>query len=89
MWLLIFAFSLGFATTVAEPALIAVGDEAAKVAAEGGMIENTEASQKSYSLGLRLTVAFSVGLAILIGVIANNPRLASAIFDHSRLYSEL
>ena len=69
MWLLIFAFSLGFATTVAEPALIAVGDEAAKVAAEGGMIENTEESQKSYSLGLRLTVAFSVGLAILIGVL--------------------
>ena len=69
MWLLIFAFSLGFATTVAEPALIAVGDEAAKVAAEGGMIENTEEAQKSYSLGLRLTVAFSVGLAILIGVL--------------------
>ena len=69
MWLLIFAFSLGFATTVAEPALIAVGDEAAKVAAEGGMIENTEQSMESYALGLRFTVAFSVGLAILIGVL--------------------
>ncbi len=69
MWLLIFAFSLGFATTVAEPALIAVGDEAAKVAAQGGMIENNDQSMKSYALGLRLTVAFSVGLAILIGVL--------------------
>lgn len=69
MWLLIFAFSLGFATTVAEPALIAVGDEAANVAAEGGMIENSEESRKSYALGLRFTVAFSVGFAILIGVL--------------------
>jgi len=31
-WLLIFSFSLGMGTTVAEPALIAVADEAAKVA---------------------------------------------------------
>jgi len=69
MWLLIFAFSLGFATTVAEPALIAVGHEAAKVAAEGGMIGNSEQSKESYALGLRLTVAFSVGLAIMIGVV--------------------
>lgn len=35
-WLLIFAFCLGFGTTVAEPALTAVADEAAEVAAEGG-----------------------------------------------------
>ncbi len=69
MWLLIFAFSLGFATTVAEPALIAVGEEAANVAAEGGMIESSDESRKSYALGLRLTVAFSVGFAILIGVL--------------------
>ncbi|MDH5183052.1 MAG: DUF1538 domain-containing protein, partial [Gammaproteobacteria bacterium] len=32
-WLLIFAFALGFGTTVAEPALIAVAKEAAEVAA--------------------------------------------------------
>ncbi len=68
-WLLTFAFALGFGTTIAEPALIAVGNEAAKVAAVGGMIENTEAAQKSYATGLRLTVAFSVGFAILIGVL--------------------
>ncbi|MCW8956652.1 MAG: DUF1538 domain-containing protein [Gammaproteobacteria bacterium] len=68
-WLLVFAFALGFGTTVAEPALIAVAAEAAKVAANGGMIENTEASMDGYANGLRMTVAFSVGLAILIGVL--------------------
>ena len=36
-----FAFCLGFGTTVAEPALIAVTAEAAKVAADVGTIENT------------------------------------------------
>ncbi|MEH6576614.1 MAG: DUF1538 domain-containing protein [Amphritea sp.] len=68
-WLMVFAFSLGFGTTVAEPALIAVVAEAAKVAAEGGMIDATEAAMSSYASGLRYTVAFSVGLAIVIGVL--------------------
>lgn len=68
-WLLTFSFALGFGTTVAEPALIAVAAEAANVAAIGGMIENTEASQASYASGLRFTVAFSVGLAIVLGVL--------------------
>lgn len=68
-WLLAFAFALGFGTTVAEPALIAVADEAAKVAANGGMIENTEEAMQSYADGLRITVALSVGLAIVIGVV--------------------
>jgi len=68
-WLLAFAFSLGFGTTVAEPALIAVADEAAKVAATGGMIEDNDDSRTEYASGLRLTVAVSVGFAILLGVI--------------------
>lgn len=68
-WLLIFAFSLGFGTTVAEPALIAVAEEASEVAAEAGAIASSQAVQESYANGLRLTVAFSVGLAILLGVI--------------------
>ncbi|HKI59461.1 MAG TPA: DUF1538 family protein, partial [Mariprofundaceae bacterium] len=34
-WLLLFAFLLGFGTTVAEPALIAVAGKAAEVAAGG------------------------------------------------------
>jgi len=68
-WLLTFAFALGFGTTVAEPALIAVADEAASIAARGGMINDTEEAKTSYAFGLRLTVALSVGFAILVGVI--------------------
>lgn len=68
-WLLIFAFALGFGTTVAEPALIAVAAEAAKVAANGNMIEASEQAMASYASGLRFTVAFSVGFAIVLGVL--------------------
>jgi len=68
-WLLVFAFSLGFGTTVAEPALIAVAAEAANVAAKGQMIEASDAARSSYANGLRYTVALSVGLALVIGVI--------------------
>jgi hypothetical protein len=69
LWLLIFAFAIGFSTTVAEPALIAVAQEAAEIASQGGLISKTEKSMQEYALGLRLSVAFSVGLAILIGVL--------------------
>ncbi|OQX41156.1 MAG: hypothetical protein B0D88_07985, partial [Candidatus Sedimenticola endophacoides] len=68
-WILVFSFALGFGTTVAEPALIAVSDEAATVAASGGMIEDNEHSREEYADGLRLTVAISVGLAIVVGVL--------------------
>ena len=67
-WLLCFAFALGFGTTIAEPALIAVAQEAAIVAANGGMIASDEAARESYAQGLRYTVAISVGIAIMIGV---------------------
>ncbi|WP_117234526.1 DUF1538 domain-containing protein [Vibrio maerlii] len=68
-WLLVFAFCLGFGTTIAEPALTAVAAEAAEVAAEGGLIPGSEESLLEYSTGLRITVALSVGLAIVLGVI--------------------
>ena len=67
-WLLSFSFALGFSTTVAEPALIAVAAEAAEIASLGGLIEPGKDSLEQYAFGLRMTVAFSVGLAILIGV---------------------
>ena len=67
-WLLTFAFALGFGTTIAEPALLAVAEEASKVAVDAGAIEATEEARSSYALGLRLVVALSVGVAILIGV---------------------
>lgn len=68
-WLLLFSFCLGFGTTIAEPALTAVAAEAAEVAAEGGMIPHTENDMDDYANGLRLTVALSVGFAIMLGVI--------------------
>ncbi|MEZ8606173.1 DUF1538 family protein [Vibrio sp. 10N.239.311.G01] len=68
-WLLIFAFCLGFGTTIAEPALTAVAAEAAEVAAEGGVTPNTLDEMEQYANGLRFTVALSVGIAILLGVL--------------------
>ncbi len=67
--LLAFSFLLGFGTTIAEPALIAIANEAAKAAAEGGMIANDEAVRASYAFGLRITVALSVGFALVVGVL--------------------
>ena len=70
LWLLLlFAFTLGFGTTVAEPALIAIAQEAAEIAAEGGVIENAEPARSAYATGLRLVVALAVGIALLVGVI--------------------
>jgi hypothetical protein len=69
LWLLLFAFLLGFSTTVAEPALIAVSTEAADIAARADLISSTESASRRYALGLRLSVAFSVGIAILVGVL--------------------
>ncbi len=57
-WLLLFAFFIGFSTTIAEPALIAIANKASIIS--GGRID---------SLFLRLTVAFSVGFAISLGVL--------------------
>ena len=67
--LLAFAFCLGFGTTVAEPALIAVGAEAAEVAAEAGAIAATDEARLRYAFELRMVVACSVGLAIVLGVL--------------------
>ncbi|WP_300361039.1 DUF1538 domain-containing protein [Hydrogenimonas sp.] len=56
-WLMLFAFTIGFSTTVAEPALIAIADKAAAISA--GKID---------AFFLRMTVAASVGFAISLGV---------------------
>ena len=68
-WLLFFAFALGTGTTVAEPALIAVTREGAKAVAEAGLILHTPDALHRFALGVRLTVALSVGLAIVLGVL--------------------
>jgi predicted cytidylate kinase len=58
MWLMIFAFAIGVATTIAEPALIAVAHKAAAIS--NGNID---------ALVLRLVTALAVGIGILIGVL--------------------
>ena len=68
-WLLVFAFTLGAGTTVAEPALIAVTREGAKAMAMAGLIGDAPAAIDRYALGVRLTVAVSVGAAIVLGVL--------------------
>lgn len=66
--LLLFAFLLGFGTTVAEPALIAVAQKAAETAAEAGDVAAEGGAMAAYALGLRYTVALSVGVALAFGV---------------------
>jgi len=68
-WLLTFAFLLGFGTTVAEPALTAVANEASRIAADAGAIADTDEARRGYVLGLRITVALSVGVALIVGVL--------------------
>jgi len=57
-WLLTFAFTIGFSTTVAEPALIAIADKAAIIS--HGLVD---------AFWLRMTVALSVGFAIALGTL--------------------
>ncbi len=67
-WLFTFSFVLGFGTTIAEPALLAVAEEAAEVAVGAGAIADNQAAIDNYALGLRLVVALSVGVALMLGV---------------------
>lgn len=65
MWIIVFAFVIGFSTTIAEPALIAIAHKAEIISS--GQIN---------ALILRLVVALSVGFAIVLGVlriITNHP----------------
>lgn len=68
-WLIVFSFCLGFGTTVAEPALIAIAGEASNIASKGHLIAASDVAKADYALGLRLTVATSVGFAVVVGVI--------------------
>ena len=66
--LLTFAFCLGFGTTVAEPALIAVAAKAAEVAGGAGAIVDSAEARSDYAFQLRLTVALAVGVSLVLGV---------------------
>ncbi len=67
-WLLVFAFGLGFGTTIAEPALIAVSSEATKVMSAENIIPAGAESEQRYAQALRYTVAASVGFSLVLGV---------------------
>lgn len=66
--LLAFAFALGFGTTFAEPALIAIAAEGARAAAEAGTISGSGDVIAAYAFRLRLWVALAVGTALIVGV---------------------
>ncbi|NNC77374.1 MAG: DUF1538 domain-containing protein [Woeseiaceae bacterium] len=68
-WLILFAFLLGFGTTVAEPALIAIAAEAAEVAANADSIGSSIDAKQRYAFGIRMAVALAVGTALVIGVL--------------------
>ena len=67
--LLAFGFCLGFGTTVAEPALIAIAAEAADVASQAGALADDDAAREAYAFNLRMVVALAVGTAIALGVL--------------------
>lgn len=67
--LTVFSFCLGFGTTVAEPALIAVSAEAASVMADANVIESTDEKIAEIARALRYTVAVSVGTSLVLGVL--------------------
>lgn len=66
--LILFAFGLGFGTTVAEPALIAVAAEATEVMAAAGVIASSPEAMAATGTALRYTVAGAVGSSLVIGV---------------------
>ncbi len=65
--LLAFAFAIGFGSTVAEPALLAVTMKAAMAAADAGLVAGGEAGAARTALVLRYAAAAAVGLAVVLG----------------------
>ncbi len=68
-WLVVFAFLLGFGSTIAEPAVRAVAGEAAEVSAAAGFITSGEEARALFALGLRISIALAVGCALILGVL--------------------
>jgi hypothetical protein len=68
-WIVAFAFALGFGTTFAEPALIAVVGKAGELAVADLGPDQGAAARRQYELSLRVTVAIAVGFALVVGVV--------------------
>jgi len=69
LWLLLFGFTLGFSTTIAEPALTIIANKAGQMAADSGSIQADDSTISFFVYGLRLTVALAVGMATALGVL--------------------
>lgn len=67
-WLVVFAFALGFGSTIAEPAVTAVAREAADTSALAGFIADSVEMKANFALGLRFSIALAVGAALILGV---------------------
>jgi len=68
-WLMLFAFCIGFGASIAEPGLITISKEAARMASERNILPDSDAQRNQYALSLRFIIAFSIGLAVLLGVL--------------------
>ena len=66
LWIMLFAFMIGFGTTIAEPALIVIADKAASISS--GRIDATI---------LRTVVAFSVASSIVLGDLTSKSGMSS------------
>lgn len=67
--LLGFGFAVGFGSTIAEPALSAVADQAALALASPVSARGGDGQAARFSLFLRYAVAVSVGVAVAVGVL--------------------
>ncbi len=74
-WLFAFAFSLGFGTVFAEPALIAVAQKAADLIVVPESLgddwteQELRQQRRTFAMNLRSVVAFSVGCSLILGVV--------------------
>ena len=90
LWLIVFAFALGFSTTIAEPALIAVTKEASIISSGAGLIENNQKTIFSINPFVQRRKGDRCVFSRLVHRnrgIAHSQRVAHILFDHRGIYS--
>lgn len=65
--LLLFAFALGFGSTIAEPALFAVVAKATDAARAAGMLQDDAATANRFAFLLQYSTSAAVGIGLMIG----------------------
>jgi Protein of unknown function (DUF1538) len=84
-----FGFALGFGSTVAEPALAAVADQAASAVAGTGTVGGEAGEIARFSLFLRYAVAIAVGIAVAVGVLRVVKGLAGHVVRSARICARI